>query len=72
MTHGTREIVHFNVTRFPADAWVAQQLREATPLGDGPRYLVRDNDGKFGRRFAADAEGTGIEIVKIPPRSPNL
>ena len=72
VTHGTQEIVHFNVTRFPTDAWVAQQLGEATPFGDGPRYLVGDNDGKFGRRFAADAEGTGIEIVKIPPRSPNL
>ena len=70
--HGTREVVHFNVTRCPTDAWVAQQLREATPFGDGPRYLVRDNDHKFGSRFAAVAEGTGIEIVKIPPRSPDL
>ena len=37
-----------------------------------PRFLVRDNDGKFGRQFAAVAKGTGIEVVKIPPRSPNL
>ena len=29
--HGTREVVHFNVTRFPSDRWAAQQLREATP-----------------------------------------
>jgi len=72
VVHGTREVVHFNVTRHPTDAWVAQQLRDATPFGDGPRYLVRDNDDKFGRRFAAVAEGTGIEVVKIPPRSPNL
>jgi len=28
---GTRQIVHFNVTRSPSRQWVAQQLREATP-----------------------------------------
>lgn len=27
--HESREVVHFNVTRSPSDAWVAQQLREA-------------------------------------------
>ena len=72
VNHATREVVHFNVTRHPTDAWVAQQLREATPYGDGPRYLIRDNDGKFGRQFANVAEGTGIDVVPIPPRSPDL
>jgi putative transposase len=72
VVHSRREVVHFNVTRCPTDAWAAQQLREATPYGDGPTYLIRDNDDKFGRRFDAVAEGTGIEVVKIPPRSSNL
>jgi transposase InsO family protein len=72
VVHGTREVVHVNVTRYPTDAWAAQQLREATPYCSGPRYLIRDNDDKFGKRFAAVAEGTEIEVVKIPPRSPNL
>ena len=72
VVHGTREVVHFNVTRCPTDAWAAQQLREATPYCHGPRYLIRDNDDKFGKRFAAVAKGTGIKVVKIPPRSPNL
>lgn len=70
--HGTREVVHVGVTRTPNDLWVAQQLREATPFGEGPKYLVRDNDGKYGSRFSAVAEATGIKVVKIPPRSPNL
>ncbi len=30
----SRRVVHFNVTTHPTDAWVAQQLREAT--SDGP------------------------------------
>jgi len=28
----------------------------------GPRYLIRDNDDKFGKRFVAVAEGTGIGV----------
>ncbi len=72
VVHATREVVHFNVTRYPTDAWVAQQLREATPDGDGPKYLIRDNDDKFGKRFNAVAEGTDIEVLKIPPSSPDL
>ena len=72
VNHSTREVVHFNVTRHPTDAWAAQQLREATPYGDGPRYLIRDNDNKFGGKFASVADGTGIEVVKTPPHAPNL
>jgi len=45
---GTRRVVHVGVTRHPTDAWVAQQLREATPFGQRPRYLIRDNDGSTG------------------------
>ena len=69
---GTREVVHVGVTRCPSDRWTAQQLREATPFGEGPRFLIRDNDGKYGRHFAAVAKGTGGEVAKLPPRSPNL
>jgi len=70
--HGTREVVHFNVTRSPSDEWAAQQLREATAWCEGSRYLIRDNDRKFGSRFAAVAEGAGIDVVNIPPKTPNL
>jgi hypothetical protein len=54
--------VHFGVTRNPTDAWVAQRLREATPFSQGPRYLIRDNDRKYGRLFARVASGTDIEV----------
>jgi len=70
--HATRRILHFNVTRSPRDEWAVQQLREATAWCEGPRYLIRDNDGKFGKQFAAVAEGAGIAVVNIPPRSPDL
>ena len=45
---GSRRVVHFGVTRHPTDQWMAQQLRNATPFGEGPRFLIRDNDRKYG------------------------
>jgi hypothetical protein len=48
---GSRRIVHFGVTRHPTDQWTAQQLREATGFGEGPRFLIRDNDDKYGESF---------------------
>src|SRR5258708_10131616 len=38
---GWRRVVHVGVTRSPNEAWVAQQLREATPFGTAPKYLFR-------------------------------
>ncbi len=50
---------------------MTQQLREATAWGEGPRFLIRDNDDKFGTRFDDVAEGTGIKILRTPVRAPN-
>ncbi len=66
----TRRVVHVATTRQPTDAWVAQQLREATPFGQRPRYLIRDNDRKFGATFARVAAASGIEILRTPYRAP--
>jgi putative transposase len=66
----TRRGVHFGVTRHPTDAWVAQQLREATPYGTAPRFLIRDNDRKFGSKFMSVAKVSGIEVLKTPYRAP--
>jgi len=57
------------VTRNPTDQWTAQQLREATPFGEGPRFLIRDND-KFGPLFTRVAKGSGIQPLKTPYRAP--
>ena len=67
---GSRRIVHVGVTRAPADEWVAQQLREATPFGQAPTYLIRDNDAKYGSHFDAVALGSGIRVLKTPIRAP--
>jgi len=66
----SRRIVHVGATRSPTDVWVAQQLREATPFGEAPRFLVRDNDAKYGAHFAAVASGSGIAVLRTPIRAP--
>ena len=49
MEIASRRVAHFNVTTAPTLAWVKQQLREATPWGATPRFLVHDNDGIYGQ-----------------------
>ncbi len=67
---GSRRVVHCGVTRSPSGAWVTQQLREATPFGEGPRFLICDNDGKFGDQFERVAEGSGIDVIHTPVEAP--
>ncbi len=64
----SRKVIHMNVTRSRSDAWVAQQLREATPFGAQPTYLIRDNDRKFGAHFAYVA--ATLEGLRTPVRAP--
>jgi len=66
----SRKVIHVNVTRAPTDPWVAQQLREATPYGQTPKYLIRDNDRKFGQHFARVATTSGIQVLRTPYRTP--
>ena len=66
----SRTVIHVGVTRSPTDAWVAQQLREATAYGQGPKYLLRDNDRKFGVGFDRVAQTSKIEILTTPYRAP--
>jgi putative transposase len=67
---GSRRVVHVGVTRSPTDAWVAQQLREATPDEVQPRFLIRDHDAKYGAAFARVAAASGIEVIRTPVRAP--
>ena len=66
----TRRVIHVGVTRHPTDPWVAQQLREATPFGATPRYLIRDNDRKYGQAFAGVAAASRITELRTAYRAP--
>jgi putative transposase len=66
----TKEVVHVGVTREPNEAWTAQQLRQLTPFGQGPQFIIRDRDAKFGAAFDRVAEGAGIRVLKTAVRAP--
>jgi putative transposase len=66
----SRKVIHVGVTRSPTDAWVAQQLREATPYGQVPKYLICDHDSKFGSCFRRVAMTSGIKLLKTPVHVP--
>ena len=70
LAHDRRRIVHFNVTAHPTAEWTVQQLREAFPFDQVPRYLLRDRDGIFGTEFRRDVKAMRIKEVLSTPRSP--
>jgi len=66
----TRKIIHARITKHPTDEWAAQQLREATAWGRGPKYLIRDRNSKYAARFSAVAIGSNITELQTPYRTP--
>jgi putative transposase len=62
LAYERRRVVHIAVTDHPTAAWTAQQLREAFPWDEAPKYLVHDRDTAF-RAWATTATAIGIAEV---------
>jgi hypothetical protein len=54
LAHERRRVVHFGVTEHPTEEWTMQQMREAFPWDQVPRYVLRDRDAIYGRDFVAN------------------
>jgi putative transposase len=71
---GSRYVHILGVTAHPDGPWTTQQIRNVLmDLGDRAadfRFLVRDRAGQFTDSSDAALASTGIQAVKIPPRSP--
>ena len=74
MEVGSRYVHVLGVTANPDGPWTVQQIRNLLmDLGDraaGFRFLVRDRAGQFTEALNTVLAAAGIEVVKIPPRSP--
>jgi putative transposase len=70
LAHARRRVVHVNITEHPTAAWTAQQVIDAFPWDEPPRYLLRDRDRIYGASFRQRVQHMGIEEVVIAPRSP--
>ena len=68
--HDQRQVVHFNVTEHPTAQWTAQQIVEAFPFDEAPRFLLRDRDGIYVAHFQRRVQNRCIEEVVIAPQSP--
>ena len=46
---GTRKVVQFGITEHPTLDWTKQQIRYAAFDSERPKFLVHDNDGRYGQ-----------------------
>ena len=59
--HGRRPVLHANVT---------EQLVEAFPFDQAPRYLVRDGDAIYAEKVRRQVRAMHVEEVVTAPASP--
>lgn len=67
--HGRRMVLHLNATRNPTAEWVRQQLREAFPFDEIPKYLIFDRDTIFAS-LKTFIQSLGITPKQTSFRSP--
>jgi transposase InsO family protein len=64
------------ITAHPDSRWMRQIARNVTDLNRGflcgKRYLILDRDTKYRDAFRSILVREGIEVIRLPPRTPNL
>jgi putative transposase len=72
----TRRIEIVGITPSPGEPWMMQIGRNVTDPVDGAladkRFLILDRDAKFSLAFRTLLKDAGVEVVRLPYRSPNL
>jgi putative transposase len=72
----SRSVHVAGITPHPDSAWMTQMARNITDVTDGflrdKRYLLLDRDTKYSEAFRGILVRDGIDVIRLPPRSPNL
>jgi putative transposase len=68
--HESRRVVHVGVTDHPTDEWITQQVRDATPFEEKPKFLICDNDKRYGHMFERVVQASSIEVIHTPYEAP--
>ena len=71
VSHARRRIEQFGVTAHPTAEWVTQMVRNATPFGKQPKYLLHDNDSIFtAKSLQGFLSRIGIKPVRASYHAP--
>ena len=68
--HGTRRLVHVNVTANPSADWTLQQLRAVVGEEGVHQYLIYDRDQIFAKHLDESISALGVEVLRSPVASP--
>jgi len=72
----TRRVRIAGITVQPDTGWMMQMGRNLLDVCDGPllgkQYLIVDRDTKYCAEFRQMLAREGIQVIRLPPRSPNL
>ncbi len=72
----TRRVEIAGITTQPDGVWMTQVARNLTDGVDGflvgKKYLIHDRDPLFTQEFRETLGATGVGVVRLPARSPNL
>jgi putative transposase len=72
----TRRVVICGTTTNPNEAWMLQAARNLLDMKSGilqgKRHLIVDRDTKYSTAFRTFLAREGTEVIRLPPRSPNL
>ena len=76
MDLSTRKVYLGGITANPNTAWMMQMAKNVTDVFGGfllgKRFLIMDRDSKYCEAFRHILSTSGIEPIRLPPRSPNL
>jgi putative transposase len=72
---GSRVVDIAGIGRDPDGRWMAQMARNLVYMEDGflrgKRYLILDRDPLYTSAFRKILKGAGVNVVRLPARSPN-